>query len=251
MNDKGVGRDGDMVLRTREVADLAGTTPRALRHYHSIGLLPDVPRDPNGYRCYGAHDVVRVLRIRQLAASGMPLRRIHTMLEQDLRSQDELLDDLDRDLAAQAVRIDEQRRMLAEVRRLSMPVVRAGAGEQLTSTEQFDQDVWTLVTATGALDGDSAAAVLKALGEGETAARVVALATEFEQLAEQNHIDDADAECLAGQMVAFGESVLAEVGIEPADEEQPIAALVRDMQADALSPAQQTVWGAFLARVQD
>ncbi|MGN0095319.1 MAG: MerR family transcriptional regulator [Corynebacterium sp.] len=251
MNDKGVGRDGDMVLRSREIADLAGTTPRALRHYHAIGLLPDVPRDPNGYRCYRARDVVRVLRIRQLAVSGMPLRRIRTMLEQDLRSQDELLEELDRDLASQAERIDAQRAMLAEVRRLSMPVVRSGSGGQLTSTEQFDQDVWTMVTATGAFDGDGAAAVLKALGDGETAVQGVALATELEQLAERKHIEDADAERLARQMVAFGESVLAEVGIEPVDEEQPVATLIQDMQADALSPAQQTVWSAFLSRVQD
>jgi DNA-binding transcriptional MerR regulator len=240
----------DPVLRSREVADIAGTTPRALRHYHSIGLLPDVPRDPNGYRRYSARDLVRVLRIRQLAASGMPLRRIRTMLDQDVRSQDELLDDLDRDLAAQAARIDEQRSALAEVRRLSVRNVWPVSGDRATTTEQFDQDVWTLVTATGAVDGDSAAAVLEVVGGGDTAAQVVALASEFEQLAERNQIDDAEAERLAEQMLAVGESVLTEAGIEPTDEEQPVAALIQDMQADALSPAQQTVWSAFLSRVQ-
>ena len=30
----------DLVLRSAELAELAGTTPRALRHYHKIGLLP-------------------------------------------------------------------------------------------------------------------------------------------------------------------------------------------------------------------
>lgn len=172
------------------------------------------------------------------------------MLDQDVRSQDELLDALDRDPAAQAARIEEQRRALAEVRQLSVRNVRTVAGGHPTTTEQFDQDVWTLVTATGAFDGDSAAAVLEVLGGGDTAAQVVALAAEFEQLAEQSHIDDTEAERLAEQMLVVGERILTEAGIEPTDEEQPIAALIQDIQGDALSPAQQRVWNTFLSRVQ-
>ncbi len=172
------------------------------------------------------------------------------MLDQDVRSQDELLDDLDCELAAQAARIGEQRRMLADVRRLSVRNVWPVSEDRATTTAKFDQDVWTLVTATGAFDGDSAAAVLEVLGGGDTAAQVVALATEFEQLAERSHIDDAEAERLAEQMVAAGESVLTEAGIEPADEEQPVAALIQNMHIDVLSPVQQKVWKMFLARVR-
>src|SRR5699024_6571469 len=54
------------VLRSRDLAELAGTTPRALRHYHRSGLLPEVPRDPNGYRRYSIRVLVTLLRIRQL-----------------------------------------------------------------------------------------------------------------------------------------------------------------------------------------
>lgn len=172
------------------------------------------------------------------------------MLDQDVRSQDELLEALDRDLAAQAARIEEQRRALAEVRQLSVRNVWPVSGDRATTTEQFDQDVWTLVTATGAFGGDSAAAVLEVVGRGDTAAQVVALASEFEQLAERSHIDDAEAERLAEQMVAVGENVLTEAGVEPTDEGRPVAALIQDMQADALSPAQQRVWSMFLSRVQ-
>lgn len=69
------------VLRTRDLAAIAGTTPRTLRHYHQIGLLPEVGRDANGYRRYGVGDLVRLLRIRQLAASGLPLRKIAHAIE--------------------------------------------------------------------------------------------------------------------------------------------------------------------------
>lgn len=235
------------VLRSRVLADLAGTTPRALRHYHSIGLLPDVPRDPNGYRRYSPGDLVRVLRIRQLATSGMPLRRIRTMLDRDARSQDELLAELDRDLAQQADRIEAQRAVLAEVRRLSPPRPRADPGEAPTSTERFDRDVWTLVTATGGIDADSAAAMLEVLdGEGMVD-EVADVYTEFEQLAGQTEVDEDVAGRLAARLLALGEHAMEVTGFAPSDEETPVAAMIQQMQAEALSPAQQQVWAVFLA----
>jgi DNA-binding transcriptional MerR regulator len=235
------------VLRSREVAEIAGTTPRALRHYHSIGLLPEVPRDSNGYRRYSARDLVRVLRIRQLAASGMPLRRIRTMLDQDVRSQGELLEELDRELATQADRIAAQRAMLADMRTLSVRNLRAGPEQSPTVTEQFDEDVWTLVTVTGAMDADHAAPILEILQDGELGDQVRAVATEFQELEGRTHVDESTADRLAGQMLRLGHSVLAAAGVDPADDEQPVAALVQEMQANALSPAQQRVWSRFMA----
>jgi DNA-binding transcriptional MerR regulator len=237
------------VLRSREVADIAGTTPRALRHYHSIGLLPDVPRDSNGYRRYSARDLVRVLRIRQLAASGMPLRRIRTMLDQDARSQGDILDDLDRDLASQAERIAAQRAMLAEMRALSVHNVRTGPGRPPTVTEQFDEDVWTLVTVTGAMDADSAAAILGILQQGGLGEQVLAVAAEFQELEGRTEVDESTAERLAGEMFRLGHGVLAAAGVEMTDDDQPVAALVQEMQADALSPAQQQVWRRFMTKI--
>lgn len=110
---------GTSTMRSHELAELAGTTPRALRHYHKIGLLPEVPRDTNGYRRYGARDLVRVLRIRQLAAGGMSLRKIGSALDQDTRHQDDLLAELDRELKAQADKIETQRKIIADLRRLT------------------------------------------------------------------------------------------------------------------------------------
>jgi len=63
-------------LRIGELAELAGTTTRAVRHYHALGLLPEPGRDPSGYRRYGAADVVRLVRIRRLRGLGLPLERV-------------------------------------------------------------------------------------------------------------------------------------------------------------------------------
>jgi DNA-binding transcriptional MerR regulator len=63
-------------LRIGELAELAGTTTRAVRHYHSIGLLREPERDESGYRRYGPEHVVRLVRIRRLRALEMPLEQI-------------------------------------------------------------------------------------------------------------------------------------------------------------------------------
>jgi len=62
-------------MRVKELADLAGTTVRTVRHYHHVGLLP-VPALLGRTRDYGLDHLARVLRVRWLAASGMSLTTI-------------------------------------------------------------------------------------------------------------------------------------------------------------------------------
>ena len=52
-------------MRVKELAQIAGTTPRAVRHYHHLGLL-EIPPTVRGRREYGVEHVVRLLRIRWL-----------------------------------------------------------------------------------------------------------------------------------------------------------------------------------------
>jgi DNA-binding transcriptional MerR regulator len=74
-------RDGARGLRIGELADLAGTTTRAVRHYHTLGLMAEPERDGSGYRRYGPADVVRLVRIRRLRALGLPLEQVSAALE--------------------------------------------------------------------------------------------------------------------------------------------------------------------------
>ena len=48
-------------MRVTKIADLAGTTPRAVRHYHRLGLL-EVPPTVRGRREYGVGHLARLLR---------------------------------------------------------------------------------------------------------------------------------------------------------------------------------------------
>lgn len=64
---------------TKELADLAGISPRTLRYYDQIGLL--VPaRTENGYRAYSSADVQRLQQILLLRSCNVRLESIEEAL---------------------------------------------------------------------------------------------------------------------------------------------------------------------------
>lgn len=65
-----------MAWSTRELAELAGTTLNAVRHYHRVGLLEEPDRTSNGYKQYEVRHLVRLILIRRLRDLGVPLDRI-------------------------------------------------------------------------------------------------------------------------------------------------------------------------------
>ena len=69
-------------LRIGDVAKLAGTTPRTIRYYEEIGLLPQTPARVSGqHRLYTEHEVERlreVMRLKDLL--GVSLDQLKTLL---------------------------------------------------------------------------------------------------------------------------------------------------------------------------
>jgi precorrin-8X/cobalt-precorrin-8 methylmutase len=70
-------------LTIKELTDVVGggMTPRMVRHYHQLGLLPQPPRSPGNYRLYTEQDVQRLRRIVVLKQQGFQLSHIHQLLE--------------------------------------------------------------------------------------------------------------------------------------------------------------------------
>ena len=66
-------------MRITEAAQHAGTSPRMLRYYEAEGLLAPTRRD-NGYRDYGAGEVLAARQIVALSHAGFPLSLIRTVL---------------------------------------------------------------------------------------------------------------------------------------------------------------------------
>jgi MerR family transcriptional regulator, repressor of the yfmOP operon len=69
-------------LRIGDVAKLVGTTPRTIRYYEEIGLLPQAATRPSGgHRVYAEQDVERLrelIRLKELL--GVTLEELKTLL---------------------------------------------------------------------------------------------------------------------------------------------------------------------------
>lgn len=70
-----------MEASIQEVARLAGTTSRTLRHYGDIGLLAPSRVGANGYRWYDDDALVRLQRILLLRDLGLGLEQIRRVLD--------------------------------------------------------------------------------------------------------------------------------------------------------------------------
>jgi DNA-binding transcriptional MerR regulator len=97
------------MLTIGQLAAYAGVTVRAVRHYHQIGLLPEPERDSSGYRRYGAHDVVSLVKIVTLAEAGVPLSEISGLLDADAETVRAAVARIDRRLRAEIARLERSR----------------------------------------------------------------------------------------------------------------------------------------------
>ena len=64
------------MLGIREVCDQLGLSPRTLRYYEELGLLPGVRRRAAGRRVYGDDELQRLRFIQRLKALGLSLAEI-------------------------------------------------------------------------------------------------------------------------------------------------------------------------------
>jgi DNA-binding transcriptional MerR regulator len=105
---------------TREIAELAGTSLRAVRHYHQIGLLAEPERSSNNYKQYGVAHLVRLVRIKRLVDLGFSLPQIADMGATDDHPE-EALRALDDQLAVTIERLQRARVELGLILRRSAP----------------------------------------------------------------------------------------------------------------------------------
>jgi DNA-binding transcriptional MerR regulator len=68
-------------LTIGQAAAFAGVTVKTVRHYHRLGLVKEPKRDRSGYRRYRSTDLLRLVRVRTLAAAGVPLTEIVELLD--------------------------------------------------------------------------------------------------------------------------------------------------------------------------
>lgn len=151
-----------MAWSTKELADLSNTSVRIIRHYHDIGLLDEPPRLTNGYKQYGTADLVRVLRIHRLSRLGFSLQQIAGMLDVPADT-DAVLDQLDSEIAATIVGLEQVRRDIARTRSLGAPVDMTP--EAFLMMEAFGQDANLAIVVGQMFAPPEAAALAEVLRE--------------------------------------------------------------------------------------
>ena len=187
-----------MAWSTRELAELAGTSLRAVRHYHDQGLLPEPPRSSNGYKHYGVRHLIQLMHIRRLVDLGVPLAEIPT-LDPTTDSYREVLAALASETTAE---IDRLVAVRGEISRL---LEEPEAWEMSSGTTgSSDGDFLTVLSRV--LDEDSLRA-WERVGEAIPDARVVA---DFEALPEE-----APAEVCEDVAVRMAETVRDALAASP------------------------------------
>ena len=247
---------------TAQVAALCSVTPRALRHYESLGLLPDIPRDSNGYRRYRAIDIAQLLRIRNLAATGMSLQDIKDVTASDGRSMIAVLEKLSSDLDRKIHQLEEQRAVVAELL------------DQPHSLAEFDRQVWSLAKSSGAISAQMAQRIDAAVASDAVRERVATLLSRLQALdggtgpsaagtgaspagtgaaaagtgasAAGTEVSADVIEELALELAGCLDAIAQQVEL-PADSGINLSEVIEELEVGLLSPAQRQVWRRFRA----
>ncbi|MFI2114890.1 MerR family transcriptional regulator [Streptomyces rubiginosohelvolus] len=109
-------------VKIGDAAAFAGCTPRAIRHYHEIGLLPEPERGGDDRRRYGYEDMIRLLWIRRMADAGIALEDIRDAFAEDSGGPDSgdgieaMLERVEESLAAQEAELRRQRTAVQRMR---------------------------------------------------------------------------------------------------------------------------------------
>ena len=67
-------------LNIGEAAAAAGVSAKMIRHYESLGMIPDVQRTEAGYRLYSPREVAMLRFIRQSRTLGFSVKQIESLL---------------------------------------------------------------------------------------------------------------------------------------------------------------------------
>ncbi|GAA3359353.1 MerR family transcriptional regulator [Saccharopolyspora gregorii] len=234
-------------VKIGDAAAFAGTTPRAIRHYHEIGLLPEPERGGDGRRRYGYEDMIRLLWIRTMADAGIALDDIRDAFAtgaEDSAGADggegiaDVLEQLAGTLAAQEAELRRQRaavqRMRAEGSRLGLLsdfVTERLAGLPEDSLRQEDLDA-LLVTER----------IFGPLGAAVQATRFLALAADPALREASDRVDAAEEALDDG--VAVDDPRVARVAAERHAFENALQAAIEESGLDEDEDALFDTWDA-------
>ncbi|WP_448263553.1 MerR family transcriptional regulator [Microbacterium aurum] len=115
----------------QQIAKLAGTTSRTLRHYGELGLLTPSSVGANGYRRYDSAALLRLQRILLLRELGLGLPQIAEILARPAAAEAALAAHL-------AWLRDEQHRLAQQIASVEKTITTLKKGEEPMAEDMFD-----------------------------------------------------------------------------------------------------------------
>ncbi|WP_312676216.1 TipAS antibiotic-recognition domain-containing protein [Microbacterium sp.] len=115
----------------QQIAKLAGTTSRTLRHYGELGLLPPSSVGDNGYRRYDSASLLRLQRILLLRELGLGLPQIAEILARPTAAEEALETHL-------AWLHDEHDRLTRQIASVEATITTLKKGEEPMAEDMFD-----------------------------------------------------------------------------------------------------------------
>ncbi len=149
------------MLTIGQLAAYAGVTIKAVRHYHQRGLLEEPPRDASGYRRYSATHAIALVKIKTLAAAGVPLARIKDLLVAEPDRCAAAIAEIDHTLQERIAALQCTRARIAQLsggERLFVSAEVADVLDQLRELGvsqrmvQVERDIWILLQAVSPHD---------------------------------------------------------------------------------------------------
>lgn len=145
------------VITIGQLARYVGVSIKTIRVYHDKGLLPEPDRDASGYRRYGAHDAIHLIKIRTLAEAGIPLARIRELRSATDEEFQQALREIDDELTARIRGLRATQRQLRRLAAGNLAPLPAEVGAHLEHLDRWgftprwvdlQRDLWILVFAT-------------------------------------------------------------------------------------------------------
>ncbi|MFF7245530.1 MerR family transcriptional regulator [Embleya sp. NPDC008237] len=253
-------------VKIGDAAAFVGTTPRAIRHYHEIGLLTEPERGSDDRRRYGYEDMIRLLWIRKMADAGIALDDIRDAFAADTHTASadadgdhgiaSILERLEESLVAREA---ELRRHRTAVQRMRTEGSRMGLLSDFVTSRLASLPEGSLRRAD--LDGLLVTErIFGPLGAAVQATRFIALATHPDLREDSDRIDAA--EDALDDTIAVDDPRVAQVAAERHAFERVLQAVIEDSGLaqsddalfdswDALHPATADEAGQSSGRGQD
>ncbi|MEU4361388.1 MerR family DNA-binding transcriptional regulator [Promicromonospora sp. NPDC023987] len=235
-------------VKIGDAAAFVGTTPRAIRHYHEIGLLPEPERGGDDRRRYGYEDMIRLLWIRKMADAGIALDDIRAAFADTASAGADgdgdgeiagILERVEETLVAQEAELQRQR---TAVQRMRTEGSRMGLLSDFVTSRLKSLPEGSLRQA----DLDNMLVIERIfgpLGAAVNATRYIALATHPELREESDRVDAAE-EAL-DDTVAVDDPRVAQVAAQRHAFEKALEAVIEDSGLAEKDDALFDAWDAL------